>query len=217
MILELVIFDCDGVLVDSERITNRVFCDMLNDLGLNVTLEDMFERFVGHSMSQCVEMITELLGAPPPDDFVPTLRHKTAAAFVTEVQPVDGVSAVIDALSVPYCVASSGEPEKIRLTLHQTGLLSRFEGRIFSVVDVTHPKPAPDVFLHAATTMGASPEWCAVVEDTPTGVRSGIAAGMYVYGFAANTPAHRLSTAGAHQIFSDMTDLPQLLAERYCR
>lgn len=213
--LELVIFDCDGVLVDSERITNRVFCEMLNNLGLNVTLEDMFERFVGHSMSQCVEIMTELLGTPPPDDFVPTLRDKAAAALVAEVKPLDGVSAAIDALPCPYCVASSGEPEKIRLTLHQTNLLSRFEGKIFSVVDVTHPKPAPDVFLHAAATMGASPEWCAVVEDTPTGVRAGVAAGMYVYGFAANTPAHRLSAAGAHQIFSDMVDLPQLLAERY--
>jgi HAD superfamily hydrolase (TIGR01509 family) len=216
MVLELVIFDCDGVLVDSERITNRVFCDMLNELGLDVTLEDMFERFVGHSMLQCVEIITELLGAPPPDDFVPTLRQKSAAALVAEVKPMAGVSAAIDALAIPYCVASSGEPAKIRLTLHQTSLLSRFEGKIFSVVEVAHPKPAPDVFLHAAATMGVSPDLCAVVEDTPTGVRAGIAAGMYVYGFTANTPPHRLNAAGAHQIFSDMADLPRLLAERYC-
>lgn len=214
MVLALIIFDCDGVLVDSERITNRVFCEMLNELGLEVTLEDMFERFVGHSMPQCVEIITELLGTSPPADFVPTLRQKAAAALVAEVRPVAEISAVIDTLAVPYCVASSGEPAKIRLTLHKTGLLRRFEGKIFSVVEVSHPKPAPDVFLHAAATMGMSPERCAVVEDTPTGVRAGIAAGMYVYGFAANTPAHRLSAAGAHQIFSDMADLPQLLAPK---
>lgn len=212
---DLVIFDCDGVLVDSEMITNRVFCDMLNELGVEVTLEDMFERFVGNSMAQCVEIISELRGAPPPEGFIPQLRQRAGAALQAEVEAVPCVSEVVDRLHIPYCVASSGEPAKIRLTLGTTGLLDRFEGKIFSVVDVEMPKPAPDVFLHAAARMGVEPQACAVIEDTPTGVKAGVAAGMYVYGFAAHTPARRLWEAGAHEVFSHMAALPSSLAA-YC-
>ena len=213
---DLVIFDCDGVLVDSEMITNRIFCELLNDLGVEVTLEDMFERFVGHSMARCVEIITELRGSPPPEGFIPQLRQKAGAALQAEVEAVPGASEVVDSLEIPYCVASSGEPAKIRLTLGKTGLLDRFEGKIFSVVEVEKPKPEPDVFLHAASMMGVEPKACAVIEDTPTGVRAGIAAGMYVYGFAAHTPEHRLREAGAHEVFSQMSALPSSLAA-YCR
>jgi HAD superfamily hydrolase (TIGR01509 family) len=209
---ELVIFDCDGVLVDSERITNRVFCGMLNELGIEVTLADMFKQFVGHSMTQCVEIITELLGSPPPDTFVPELRRKSAVALEAEVKAIKGVEETLEAIKIPYCVASSGEHTKIRLTLGKTGLLDKFEGKIFSVMDVDHPKPAPDVFLHAASKLRIAPKACAVVEDTPTGVMAGIAAGMYVFGFAANTPKHRLLEAGAHHIFSNMADLPALIS-----
>ncbi|MBM5822051.1 MAG: HAD family hydrolase [Cyanobacteria bacterium K_Offshore_surface_m2_011] len=208
---DLVIFDCDGVLVDSERITNQVFCTMLNEIGLSVTLEDMFEVFVGHSMQQCIEIITQMRGAPPPDSFVPQLRSRTAEALRLQITPIPGVKATLKALSIPYCVASSGEHAKIRLTLGATGLLPHFDNRIFSVTDVERPKPAPDIFLHAAQTLGAQPARCAVVEDTPTGVRAGVAAGMHVFGFSAHTPEHRLKEAGAHQLFSDMTCLPELL------
>jgi HAD superfamily hydrolase (TIGR01509 family) len=211
--VNLVIFDCDGVLVDSERITNRVFCEMLNELGVDVSLEDMFERFVGYSMAQCVAIITDILGTPPPEDFVPRLRRRSAAALVSEIAPVAGVSAVLKTLTVPYCVASSGEPEKIRLTLGSTGLLGYFEGKIFSVADVKEPKPAPDVFLHAASVMGADPRSCVVIEDTPVGVEAGIAAGMTVYGFAADTPERRLWEAGADEVFTAMPALPQLLTQ----
>lgn len=209
---KLVIFDCDGVLVDSEPIANRVFCEMLNELGIAVTLDDMFERFVGYSMGQCVEVVTELLGAPPPESFVPELRSRTALALEAEVRPVNGIKETLNNINVPVCVASSGVHAKIRLTLGKTGLLETFEGKIFSVVDVKHPKPAPDVFLHAANRMGVSPSDCAVIEDTPTGVKAGVAAGMRVYGFAANTPAHRLKAAGAHEIFSNMAALAKMLA-----
>ncbi|MEL6950497.1 MAG: HAD family hydrolase [Pseudomonadota bacterium] len=214
--IELVIFDCDGVLVDSEMITNRVFCEMLNELGVEVTLEDMFERFVGHSMATCIEIITELRGCPPPDGFVKRLRHKAGAALQAEVEAVPGVSDVVDSLNIPYCVASSGEPAKIRLTLGKTGLLGRFEQKIFSVVDVARPKPEPDIFLHAASEMGVAPSACAVIEDTPTGVSAGVAAGMYVYGFAAHTPSRRLLDAGAHEVFSKMSALPASLAQ-HCK
>lgn len=208
---DLVIFDCDGVLVDSERITNTVFCAMLNELGLSVSLSDMFERFVGLSMPQCLELITALLGRAPPEDFVPTLRRRAEAALRAGVRPIEGVTEVLKELRIPCCVASSGEHDKIRLTLGATGLLQNFEHRIFSVADVALPKPAPDVFLHAARTLGADPAACAVIEDTPTGVRAGVAAGMRVFGFAANTPHHRLSEAGAHHVFCAMRELPQLL------
>jgi HAD superfamily hydrolase (TIGR01509 family) len=208
---ELVIFDCDGVLVDSERIANQVFCEMLNDLGLPLSLHDMFERFVGLSMPQCVEVITELCGKPPPSEFVDELRLRTASALKEQLKPIPGVEATLAALDVPCCVASSGDHEKIRLTLGATGLLSRFEGKIFSVVDVGKPKPEPDVFLFAARQLSVAPCVCAVVEDTPTGVRAAVAAGMQVFGFAANTPAHKLIEAGAHRIFSEMTHLLELL------
>jgi len=209
---ELVIFDCDGVLVDSERIANQVFCAMLNELGLPVSLADMFERFVGLSMPQCMALITEMHGRPPRDTFVAELNQRTAAALTGEIEPIPGVVDVLAVLSIPYCVASSGDHEKIRLTLGATGLLKQFDGRIFSVVDVDKPKPAPDVFLLAARTLGVHPSRCVVVEDTPTGVRAGVAAGMHVLGFSANTPEHRLREAGAHEVFAEMRQLPALLS-----
>lgn len=209
--LGLVIFDCDGVLVDSERISNRVFCSMLNELGLSVTLEDMFEHFVGLSMPQCVERMTNMLGNPPPESFVETLRHRTELALREQVAPIPGVPEVLDRIRLPFCVASSGSHDKIRLTLGATGLLERFTNRIFSVADVGNPKPAPDVFLHAASQMGVEPANCVVIEDTPTGVRAGVAAGMYVLGFCAHTPARRLEAAGAHSVFGEMRLLPEIL------
>ncbi len=208
---ELVIFDCDGVLVDSERITNTVFCSMLNELGLQLLLPDMFERFVGLSMAQCMALVTEMLGAPPPAGFVDTLRVRTAAALRAQITAIPGVEEMLPSLSIPFCVASSGHHDKIRLTLGTTGLLKHFEGRIFSVADVERPKPAPDVFLLAAREIGVEPSACVVVEDTPTGVRAGVAAGMRVLGYAANTPAHRLREAGASFVFSDMGQLPRIL------
>lgn len=208
---ELVIFDCDGVLVDSERIANQVFCAMLNELGVSVTLQDMFEHFVGLSMPQCMALVTRMYGKPPRDTFVPELQQRTAAALTEQIKPVAGVTETLAALTIPYCAASSGDHAKIRLTLGLTGLLQHFEGRIFSVVDVENPKPAPDVFLLAARTFGIHPSRCAVVEDTPTGVRAGVAAGMYVLGFSASTPEYRLRDAGAHEVFSEMRRLPELL------
>jgi len=207
----LVIFDCDGVLVDRERISNRVFCSMLNDLGLSVTLEDMFQHFVGLSMPQCVELITEMLGSPPPADFAGTLRERTEAALRAQVTPMPGVAEVLDVIRVPFCVASSGTHEKVRLTLGATGLLEKFGNRIYSVVDVEKPKPAPDIFLYAARQMAVDPGHCVVIEDTPTGVRAGVAAGMHVLGFCANTPENRLKEAGADAVFAEMRLLPALL------
>jgi len=209
---QLVIFDCDGVLVDSERITNQVFADMLGELGLAFTLEDMFERFIGRSMAQCLDEIAVLLGRPPPADFTATYRARTERALETQLRPVPGIEEALAQITIPWCVASNGAHEKMRLTLGLTGLLAHFEGKLFSVTEVGRPKPAPDVFLHAASRSGVAPGDCAVVEDTPTGVTAAARAGMTVLGYAAVTPAHRLRAAGAHHIFDRMADLPRLLS-----
>ena len=208
----LVIFDCDGVLVDSELITNRVFAQMLNEVGIAMSLEDMFERFVGRSMPQCLEVVTQMLGGPVPDGFVRNYETRSAAALKSELKAVPDIEAVLAAVGVPYCVASSGTHAKMQTTLGITGLLPHFQGKMYSVTEVANSKPFPDVFLYAASRQGVSPAACAVVEDTPTGVRAGVAAGMTVFGYCALTPRQRLINAGAHHTFERMRDLPSLIA-----
>lgn len=208
---DLVIFDCDGVLVDSEPITAVVFARMLNELGLEVGTRDIFDRFVGRSMEQCLEIIAGMLGHPAPPGFVQEYRDRSAAALEAGVRPVAGIEAVIEGLGIPYCVASNGTHDKMRTTLGVTGLLPAFAGRMFGITDVARGKPFPDLFLHAASRFGASPARCAVVEDTPTGVAAGVAAGMEVFGYCALTPRHLLSEAGARVTFERMLDLPGLL------
>jgi len=209
---DLVIFDCDGVLVDSELITNRTFVRMLNELGLPLSLEDMFEQFVGRSMPQCLALVTGLLGRPLPGDFEEEFQRRSAAALKAELKAVAGIETVLAALNVPFCVASSGTHEKMQTTLAVTGLLPQFAGKMYSVTEVARSKPHPDVFLHAASRQGVAPAACAVIEDTPTGVRAGVAAGMTVFGYCALTPRSSLLTAGAHHTFERMRDLPELLS-----
>jgi HAD superfamily hydrolase (TIGR01509 family) len=209
---DLVIFDCDGVLVDSELITNRIFVQMLNEVGLPLSLEDMFEQFVGRSMPQCLALVTGLLGRPLPNNFEEDFRRRSAAALKSELKAVAGIETVLAALNVPFCVASSGTHEKMQTTLGVTGLLPRFAGKIYSVTEVARSKPHPDVFLHAASRQGVAPEDCAVIEDTPTGVRAGVAAGMTVFGYCALTPRASLIAAGAHHTFEHMRELPRLLS-----
>jgi HAD superfamily hydrolase (TIGR01509 family) len=208
----LVIFDCDGVLVDSELITNRVLAQMLNELGIAVSLEDMFERFVGRSMPQCLEIVTKLLGRPVPQHFVEEYMTRNATALKAELKAVSDIETVLAGLRIPYCVASSGTHEKMHTTLGITGLLPHFRGKMYSVTEVAQSKPFPDVFLHAARQQGVLPADCAVIEDTPTGVRAGVAAGMTVFGYCGLTPKRRLTEVGAHHTFEHMRDLPGLLS-----
>lgn len=210
---ELVIFDCDGVLVNSEIITGRVFAALLAELGLELSLRQVQEQFIGLSLAQCLARITEMLGAPPPAWFLPELRQRAGAALLAEVAPNPGVAEALAQIPIPACVASSGEPEKVRLVLGHTGLLPRFGANVFTAADVQNPKPAPDLFLHAARQNGILPQACAVIEDSPAGVRAGVAAGMTVFGFAAHTPAQQLKEAGAHVIFFGMDTLPALLTQ----
>ena len=209
---ELVIFDCDGVLVDSEPIIIDVLADMLGKMGHPVRVNEIYDHFHGRSPEQWLTEITAILGAPPSKTFVATLQQRAADDLRTKITPIDGVSEALDAIDLPVCVASSGSHEKMQLTLGKTGLLSRFGSNIFSVSEVERPKPYPDVYLHAAYTNRVAPSNCVVIEDSPTGVRAGVAANMTVFGFCAQTSAHRLHEAGAHRLFSDMRELPSLLS-----
>jgi HAD superfamily hydrolase (TIGR01509 family) len=207
----LVIFDCDGVLVDSEPIANRVFARMLAGQGLVLTDAQMFDLFVGRTMAHCLALAAQRLGRPLPGDFETEHDRRLFDALAAELAPVPGVTQVLDGLASPFCVASNGGAAKVRFSLAKVGLLPRFEGRLFSAAEVAHGKPAPDLFLHAARCMGVPPAACVVVEDSPAGVAAGVAAGMRVLGFAACTPAARLREAGAHHTFTGMAELPALL------
>jgi HAD superfamily hydrolase (TIGR01509 family) len=207
----LVIFDCDGVLVDSEPVANRTLGQMLRELGLDLTQEQIFQNFVGYSLPHCMRVIERMLSRPPPENFLRDLQARTFAAFETELRAMPGIEEALDRLGLPFCVASSGDHEKMNTTLGITGLLPRFAGRIFSVTQVARGKPAPDVYVFAARQLGAKPSACVVVEDTPPGVQAGVAAGMTVFGFCAHTPAEKLSAAGAHRTFDDLRALPEMV------
>ncbi|MHB8631610.1 MAG: HAD family hydrolase [Candidatus Limnocylindria bacterium] len=209
--MKLVIFDCDGVLVDSERIAVRVSAAGLTDLGWPMTEADVLDRFVGRSDDFIRGEVAGRLGADVADAWQVEFQRRYRQASAGGLKPVDGVIEALDAITTPTCVASSGTHEKIRYSLGLVGLLDRFDGRIFSVSDVERPKPAPDLFLHAATSLGVAPPECAVVEDSPAGVEAARAAGMRTFAYAGGlTPADRL--AGAHTaVFADMRELPRLL------
>jgi HAD superfamily hydrolase (TIGR01509 family) len=211
----LVIFDCDGVLVDSEPISNRVFVELLRDHGHTFSYEDSLQSVVGLSMPAAIAVVEERLGCTLPAGFAAECEARTLAALAASVEPTPGIAEVLDTLAaraIPVCVASSGTHAKIRTTLGRTGLLPRLEGRIFSGTEVRRGKPAPDLFLHAARTLGADPARCAVVEDAVPGVEGARAAGMRVFGYAAHSDPARLERAGA-RVFTRMEQLPELLRE----
>ena len=212
MAFELVIFDCDGVLVDSEPLANRVLAERLTAIGLPTTFERSVRDFMGRSWAANVAVIEERLGGPIPADFADGYFDELYGRFATELEPVAGIHAALDAIELPSCVASSSAHDKIRRSLELTGLIERFEGRIFSATDVERGKPAPDLFLHAASTMGVAPEHCVVVEDAPAGARAGRAAGMTVLGYAGLTDAAVLRAEGA-RVFASMDELPGLVSD----
>jgi HAD superfamily hydrolase (TIGR01509 family) len=211
MTWDLVIFDCDGVLVDSERIGVQVDVRMLAELGWPLTEAEVIERFVGRSEAYLAAEIEAALAGRLPDGWADRFRALYREAFEAELEPVEGVIDALDAITAPTCVASGGSHERLRHTLGLTGLLERFDGRIFSADDVRDGKPAPDLFLHAAATLGADPARCAVIEDSRYGVEAARAAGMRAFGYAGGvTPADRLAGPGT-VVFDDMRALPGLL------
>jgi HAD superfamily hydrolase (TIGR01509 family) len=209
---ELVIFDCDGVLVDSEHLAVRVESRYLTELGWPLSEAEVFERFTGHTDEYMNEAIEAQLGDRLPPDWKEQFHRRYREAFAAELTPVDGVVEVLDKLTIPACVASSGSHDKLRFTLGHTGLYQRFEGRIFSGYEVANGKPAPDLFLHAAARMGAEPARCAVVEDTLFGVQAARAAGMRVFGYAGGLSSPERLAGENTVVFSDMRELPGLLA-----
>ena len=194
--------------MDSEPISNRILAEHLTAIGLPTTTQESIRDYMGRSWATCAALIEQRLGRPLPEGFADGYHGELFAALRRELQPVPGVVAALDAISAPTCVASSGAHEKIRTSLGTTGLLARFEGRIFSATEVEHGKPAPDLFLHAAAAMGHEPADCVVVEDAPAGVAAGRSAGMTVLGYSALTPPAELEGA---TVFRSMDELPALL------
>jgi HAD superfamily hydrolase (TIGR01509 family) len=210
----LVIFDCDGVLVDSERISLRIQAESMTALGVDATYEECVRDFGGLGMPTTLRIIEERLGGPLPSAWEEDLAAAVRAAFRRELRPVAGIDGALDGLAargLPTCVASSGSQEKMRLTLGLTGLAERFSGRVYSGDEVERGKPAPDLFLHAAARMGVAPERCVVVEDSPFGVAGAVAAGMTALGYAADDDGAALAEAGA-SVFTSMDELPALVS-----
>ncbi|MDP1532474.1 MAG: HAD-IA family hydrolase, partial [Rubrivivax sp.] len=163
-----------------------------------------------------VALVGELLGRPAPADHLAQFARRTQTAFTAALQPVAGILALLSALKVPCCVASNGNRAKMNFTLGHTGLLPQFQGRMYSADDVVNPKPAPDLFLHAARCHGVAPRRCVVIEDTATGIRAARAAAMTACGYAGLTPAAQLQAAGADAVFSRMGQLQAWLGDRGC-
>lgn len=205
-----VIFDCDGVLVDSEPIANQVMVDMANELGANINLDYALKHFKGASIQRCQEQIAELITERLPDNFLPDFRARSFESFKNNMKPVVGITEVLDGLALPFCVASSGPENKIRLNLELTGLLPHFEENIFSCFAIKKWKPDPAVFLWAAETMGFQPEDCVVIEDSLTGVTAARNGGFDVFGFTAHD-YHKELEGQATLTFNNMAELLKLI------
>ena len=208
----LVIFDCDGVLVDSERLVIDIDVAAVTAAGWPMTREQAIEAFVGRSNADVIAMIESQVGHPLPSDWDAAWEADYRRVFDELLEPVPGVRAAVEQVMDQgrrTCVASSGSHDKMRRTLGRTGLWDLFEGRIHSATEVEHGKPAPDLFLHAARECGAEPERCVVVEDAPAGVQAGLAAGMTVLGYAGLTRPEQLDGA---RVFGSMAELPALIS-----
>ncbi len=216
---DLIIFDCDGVLVDSEIIVCRIAAEELTRLGYPITVEQVTERFAGRPDTEMRADIEREWGRPVPPEYKQVVDDRTEQAYSSELRIIPGVLSALDAIQVPVCVASSSFPTKLRLGLEVVGLYDRFSPNVISASVVCHGKPAPDVFLFAAGWMRVPPLNCVVVEDSVPGVSAGRSAGMRVFGFVGGRhcgPDHarRLLHAGAELIFSDMKDLPELITRK---
>jgi HAD superfamily hydrolase (TIGR01509 family) len=215
---DLIIFDCDGVLVDSEIISCRAHAATLTRHGYPITEDQVFDRFLGRSMRQATLEVEAELGRSLPDDFHTQVYAEIFRAFATSLQATPHVVETLAAIALPVCVASSGPPEKISASLNRVGLYDRFSPHIFSAVQVKHGKPAPDLFLFAAEQMKVPPARCLVIEDSVSGIAAALAAGMTVLGYHGGShcrPGHvdTLRAAGAAMTFDDMRELPGLITD----
>ena len=206
-----IIFDSDGVLVDSETLSAKVFQEMALELGFDLDFETAVERFAGTSMKENLLFIQEYIQGPLPVDFEKEFRERTYKVFKTNLKAVNGIADLIEKLGIPFCVASSGPVEKIRLNLGLVNLLDHFENKIYSSYDIGSWKPEPGIFLHAAKRMGFEPEECAVIEDSASGIRAAIAGGFKVYALANAKKKKTFEQEGAIA-FENMKELEKLLA-----
>lgn len=177
---DLVIFDCDGVLVDSEKISARILTSALDDLGLSIDMGYFQQNFVGRSFPTVAASIRQTFKIDLPSNFEATYRSRLLEAFTAELAPTKGIKEVLEALQVRKCVATSSSPARSRHSLTLTGLWDHFDGKVFTASEVEHGKPAPDLFLYAASKMNLRPDRCLVIEDSLPGIEAGLAAGMHV-------------------------------------
>jgi HAD superfamily hydrolase (TIGR01509 family) len=214
----LIIFDCDGVLVDSEPISMSVLLGVITGAGGAVSEEAAYLHFLGRSMASVRAVLLSDFGFTVTEDHLLIARREMRRRFAEELQPMPGMADALRRLDMPCCVASSGTLERIRLSLATTGLLELLEPNLYSATMVERGKPAPDLFLHAARDMGAPPAACIVVEDSPAGVAAAKAAGMRVFGFTGGSHAGKaglaasLAALGPDLVFDDMARLPELVA-----
>ncbi|MBX3567355.1 MAG: HAD family hydrolase [Rhizobiaceae bacterium] len=215
---ELIIFDCDGVLVDSEPISIAVLVQVIVEAGGSITEEAAYRSFLGRSMASVGEILSTDYGFVITGEHLASMRLELWRRFREELKPTPGIAAVLPGLSMLKCVASSGSPERIRLSLGLTGLLEMLEPNLYSAAMVERGKPAPDLFLHAARGMGVRPEACIVVEDSPAGIVAAQRAGMRVFAYHGASHAHRAGLAASlsalcpDRLFDDMAQLPDLIS-----
>jgi HAD superfamily hydrolase (TIGR01509 family) len=212
MQLDLIIFDCDGVLIDSEILANRSEVEALRSFGIEFELSDYMNRFVGKNTKDVLDGIESLHGVRLSEDDWRLVTENTSKIFAAELKPISGVVELVTSIDKAKCVASSSSLERLDLTLKLTGLLDLFSPNIFSSEQVNHGKPAPDLFLFAAEQMQVHPDRCIVIEDSLTGVKAGVAAGMKVIGFTGGSHIQmehqeKLLDAGAVEIFSEMSQI----------
>jgi HAD superfamily hydrolase (TIGR01509 family) len=216
MNIDLIIFDCDGVLIDSEILSNRAEVELLKSFGVEFELGDYMAQFVGKSTKDVLRTIEALHNVCLPAEFRRLAEKQIFTAFKTELQPISGIFELIESNNISKCIASSSSLSRLDITLKITGLLDKFSPHIFSAEQVDRGKPAPDLFLFAANKMQVAPDRCVVIEDSPYGVRAGIQAGMTVLGFTGGShiqPGHaaRLRDEGAIDICSDMSQISDWL------
>lgn len=186
-VTELVIFDCDGVLIDSELISAQTLITLLSDLGIDIDSAFVRQHFLGRSFPTVARFVDDRFAVKLPDSFEKDYRQQLLVNFETDLRLMKGVGNVLDQLCVPYCLATSSSPERTERALRLTGVFERFENRIFTASEVVHGKPAPDLFLHAARRMQILPERCLVIEDSIVGLQAGVAAGMPVLRFTGGS------------------------------
>ena len=209
----LIIFDCDGVLVDSEPIAHGLLAQMMTDLGHPMSTAESVQKFTGRSLADTLSRIEDVLGRSIPDQIGQRYRRLLLEHLRRDLKPIAGVKEAVAMLRYPRCVASSSSLERIHLSLEVTGLAALFGSNVFSATQVTHGKPAPDLYLFAATKMAVAPKDCVIIEDSSLGVTAGRAAGMKVIGFIGGAhsmgdAARNLASAGAYAIVSSMAELP---------